>query len=198
MLFNGLTKFKTGPRSIPVSSIVLDDAHACLDSIRQCFTISLPHDSQPYADLMQLFGDTLASQGAGTFEDIKSKKSHAFLPIPYWDWQDKASDVTRILAKHSDQKAIKFAWPLIRDKLKDCLCLVSGTRIEICPYSLPLTLFGSYSKAKQRIYMSATINDDSFFIKGLGVDSTAITKPLKIRRREMVWGEDGCHTVSDR
>jgi replicative superfamily II helicase len=184
MLFNGLTKFKIGPRSAQVSSIVLDDAHACLDSIRQCFTVSLPQESQPYSDLLQLFGDTLADQGPGTFQDIKGKKSHAFLPVPYWDWHDKSDDVTRILAKYSDQKSVKFAWPLIRDNLKDCLCLVSGTHIEICPYSLPLGLFGSYAKAKQRIYMSATINDDSFFIKGLGVDPTAITNSLRLKNEK--------------
>jgi replicative superfamily II helicase len=181
MLFNGLTKFKLGARSLIISSIVLDDAHACLNSIRKCFTISLEGDSQPYNDLLQLFADSLSDQGAGTFEDIKGRKTHAFLPVPYWDWRDKAGDVTRIVGKHNNLQTIKFAWPLLKDRLHDCLCLVSGTKIEISPYSLPLEMFGSYSKATQRIYMSATINDDSFFIKGLGVDPVAITNPLKFR-----------------
>ena len=38
--------------------------------------------------------------------------------------------------------------------------------------------FGSFDRAKQRIMMSATTQDDSFFIKGFNFDIAAIENPL--------------------
>src|SRR5437867_2885374 len=66
-LFNGLTKFGLGRRSIPVGSIVVDDAHASIEEIREAFTITLKRDSQPYGDLFDLFKSELEQQGVGTF-----------------------------------------------------------------------------------------------------------------------------------
>jgi hypothetical protein len=66
----------------------------------------------------------------------------------------------------------------VKDILKDCLCIVSGGSLEISPYRPPLQLFGSYYKAKHRVFMSATITDDSFLIKGLGLSEETINRPL--------------------
>jgi replicative superfamily II helicase len=177
-LFNGLSKFKLGPQSIGVENIVIDDAHACIDSIKNSYTIKLTSEDQAYAEILELFSDALEEQGAGTYADIRGKDFGAFLPVPYWDWIDRNSDVVRILAKYTANKSIKFAWPLIKDILRDCLCVISGHGLEISPYRPPLQMFGSYYKAKHRIFMSATITDDSFLIKGLGLSQEAINSPL--------------------
>src|SRR2546430_3288964 len=50
---------------------------------------------------------------------------------------------------------IKFAWELIKDIIKDCQCIISGTTIEITPYLNPISLFGSYAKCEHRVFMSA-------------------------------------------
>ncbi|WP_417820320.1 DEAD/DEAH box helicase [Terasakiella sp.] len=178
-LFNGFSKFKTGARSQDVGTIVLDDSHSCLDSIRKCFTIRINKGEQLYSDLIQIFSDDLNDQGLGTFEDIRKGEYSAFLPISYWGWQDNIQKVTQHIAKYADSSNdIKFAWPLLRDILKECLCIVSGSHIEIAPYMPPVDVFGSYARASQRIYMSATINDDSFFIKHLGVSANAVRNPI--------------------
>jgi replicative superfamily II helicase len=175
-LFNGLSKFKLGPQSITIPNIVIDDAHACIDSIRDSYTIKLTSDHPAYQELIELFSVSLEEQGAGTYADIRRKDFGAFLPVPYWEWIDRNSEVVRILAKHVDH--IKFAWPLIKDILKDCLCIISGQSLEISPYRPPLQMFGTYDKAKHRVFMSATITDDSFLIKGLGLSEETINDPL--------------------
>jgi replicative superfamily II helicase len=183
-LFNGITKFKLGARSIPVGTIVLDDAHSCLQKIRESFIIRLSNKSQSYSDIFSLFSESLRDQGQGTYAEIKTKEATSFLPVPYWDWQEKHSEVSQLLAKYSSTDELKYIWPLMKDRLRDCLCIVSGTHIEITPYSIPLELFGSYEKASQRVFMSATINDDSFFIKGLGVKPEAVVKPLRYSKEK--------------
>jgi hypothetical protein len=56
--------------------------------------------------------------------------------------------------------------------------VVSGEALEIEPYIPPLSAFGSYWKASHRIFMSATVTDDAFLIKGLQLSPDTITKPL--------------------
>ena len=43
-LFNGLTKFGLGAKSLPVGSVLIDDAHACIDAIKDQFVITLHHE----------------------------------------------------------------------------------------------------------------------------------------------------------
>ena len=59
--------------------------------------------------------------------------------------------------------SVQFVWPLMRDRIKDYSCYISGSEIEIVPYNANVDVFGSFSKAKHRILMSATTQDDAFF-----------------------------------
>ncbi|MCX6992976.1 MAG: DEAD/DEAH box helicase family protein [Kiritimatiellaeota bacterium] len=182
-VFNGLTKFGLHTRSTKVGAIVIDDVHACINSIRDACTIRLAQGSQAYADLLALFSPSLESQGKGSFADLTNGEYDALLPVPYWDWIDRASDVAKLLSKHSATKEIKFPWPLIKDILPDCECFVSGTVLEIFPRLSPLADFGSYDQAKHRVFMSATISDDSFLVRGMGVAPETVQKPLTVAEK---------------
>lgn len=178
-LFNGLSKFGIGHKSLAVSTILMDDAHACIDAIKDACKISLKHDSHAYAELLMLFSSELEKQGVGTFADIKRKSYDAFLAVPYWEWQDKHAEVANILSKYSDSKEIRYAWPLVKDIIRDCHCVISGDSLEIQPLITPLHMFGAYHNSSHRIFMSATLTDDAFFIKGLGLESKTIQNPLR-------------------
>ncbi len=161
-LFNGLTRFGLGNKAKEVGAIVVDDAHACVDSIRNAFIIRLDKCDSAYTGIRDLFADELEKQGVGTFADIRKRKYDAMLPVPYWAWLDRVGEVADILSGRSDARAVKFAWPLIRDMLDKCQCVISGGALEIVPYLPPLHLFGSYDDATCRVFMSATVADDSF------------------------------------
>lgn len=177
-LFNGKTKFGLGSRSTEVGTVLMDDAHACADKIRQACTISLPRSYQAYGALKSLFASDLEQQGAGTFADIENEERGALLPVPYWAWSNLESEVAEILAAESSREEIAFAWPLLKDMLPRCQCVVSGQAIEIEPYSAPLDAFGSFANADMRIFMSATVTDDAFLVRGLKLKPETITKPL--------------------
>jgi replicative superfamily II helicase len=177
-VFNGLTKFKLGTQSLEVATIVLDDSHACIESIKDSLTIRMPNDHPVYGAMLKLFEDDLKSQGEGTFLEILDKQYSSLLPVPYWAWSEKKADVLSILSKHKEDDRIKFTWQLIKDKLETCQCLFSGAELEITPYLIPIWQFGTFHGAKQRILMSATTLDDSFFVKGLSIESEAIEHPL--------------------
>ncbi len=177
-LFNGLTKFGINHQSEIAGGIVLDDSHACIDAIQNAFTIIIKKDDEGYEEILSIFENELEKQGLGTFMDIKNHNHDSFLNVPYWAWQDKVYEVTNLLSSLQDNLNIKFAWQLIKDSLNDCQCIVSGSHIEISPYTNPIEQFGTFAKANHRVLMSATTNDDSFFIKELGLSKSSILKPL--------------------
>lgn len=179
-LFNGLTKFGIGQRSVNVQSIVMDDAHACIDSIRDSLQIKVPYDVGAYSELRSLFETALRHQGMGTFEEIANQNPDAILPVPYWEWQDKNEEVVKILSRYSNNQNIRFAWEILKDNLANCQCVMSGKKLEISPYLPPLSVFGSYYKAKHRVFMSATVTDDAFLVKGLGLDRDTIVNSLRL------------------
>jgi len=177
-LFNGLTKFGLFKRAEDVGTLLMDDAHACADRIREACRIRIPNDSQVYNDIKEIFSVELEEQGVGTFADICNKKRDAFLPVPYWAWFKRKTEIARILSANAEQKIIKFSWPLLKNMLNACQCIVSGTAIEIEPYIPPLKAFGSYWHAPHRVFMSATVTDDAFLVKGLQLEPNTIINPI--------------------
>ena len=177
-LFNGLTKFGLYTGSVSVGALMMDDAHACSDAIREACRIRIARGNSAYQPLLDLFSPALEQQGIGTHADMKNRKYDALLPIPYWAWSDHVADVAHQLSKYSADNAIKFPWPLLKDNLALCQCIISGGAIEIEPYVPPLEAFGSYWEAEHRVFMSATVTDDAFLVKGLRLDPETIGKPL--------------------
>jgi len=177
-LFNGMTKFGLKNSSIEVDTVLMDDAHACADRIREACRIRIPSEESAYASLKTLFATELVQQGAGTYADIDNGQREALLPVPYWSWMERETEVASILSAQADRKSVRFAWPLLRDLLSHCQCIISGSAVEIEPYLAPLDAFRSYSKAAHRVFMSATVTDDAFLVKGLKLSPETITKPL--------------------
>jgi len=181
-LFNGLTKFGLKNNSREVGTLLMDDAHACVDSIRDSFAIKLKREDESYKRIRDLFASALESQGAGTFEEIKNSETTALLPVPYWAWRDKQKEVLRILAnevsKEKPPPSLKFTWPFLKDVMEECQCVVSGESLEIAPYLPPLEDIGSYFNAAHKIFISATVTNDSYLVKGLRLSPATIKKPL--------------------
>lgn len=181
-LFNGLTRFGLNRDSIEVGTLLMDDAHACSDSIREQCRIRIPKEDPAYHSLRTLFESELEHQGVGTYADILNEKRDAFLMVPYWSWMDRESEIAKILSSAANREPVKYAWPILKNMLSKCQCIVSGTALEIEPYIPPLEAFGTYWTAKHRIFMSATVTDDAFLIKGLQLSPDTITKPLTFER----------------
>lgn len=188
-VFNGKSKFGIGGTFQKVNTIVLDDSHACIDFIKDSFKITLAKDKEQeiYEKIFQLFEEDLQNQKEGSLLEIKDGDD-TYLPIPYWSWEDKKQQVLQILGKHKNKEAIKFTWPLIKDRINIFQGFVSGKNIEITPFITPLEEFGTFSKANHRILMSATTQNDSFFIKGFRFSVESIENPLTYKN-EKWWGE---------
>ena len=183
-VFNGLTHFGLDNNAIRVGTFVLDDSHACIDAIRSSFTIKINRVEPLFNILLRMFETELRWQGEGSYFAIESNPfSTDLLTVPYWSWIDKCDDVLRQLMTYENESYIKFALPLLKDKLRYCTMYVTGRCIEIVPYYPLIERYTSFTKATQRILMSATTQEDSFFVRGLGLSADAVRNPLTSKLR---------------
>lgn len=182
-IFNGKSIFGIGNKGTNIGTIILDDAHACVDSIKSSFTIninsSLEESKECYKRIFNLFDSALSEQGMGTYLELYAKSNDSFLPIPYWEWEKKSDEVIGILSDFKDENFIKFTWPLLKDNINKCQVYISGNCIEISSIYLPIEKFSFFANANNRILMSATTQDDSFFIKGLDLSIDSVKNPLR-------------------
>lgn len=180
-IFNGKTIFGMGSNYEKAGCVILDDAHACVDAIRESFMISINKKryNELYNNLFNLFEEDLNEQGEGTVLDIINENDfESVLPIPYWAWIEKKTEVLKLLSKYTDESFLTFSWNLLRNNLDKCQAFVGSFGIEIMPINVSVEIFGTFSKAKNRILMSATTQDDIFFVKTLDFGVEAVKKPL--------------------
>lgn len=181
-VFNGKTIFGLDNQYKKIKTLVMDDAHACLDAIKQAYTIKISRrdNLKMYNHLLELFEESLKEQGEGTFIDIKNNFDYeSVLMIPYWDWINKKSEIINILSIESDETYLKFIWGLLRDEIDRCDAYVNGKEVQIIPHTFDVGRFGSFDKAAQRILMSATTQDDIFFVKNFNFSIEAINNPIQ-------------------
>ena len=181
-LFNGRTKFGLDKNTIGCDSIIIDDSHACIDYLKNAFAINVNSNHPLYKDIIHLFEDDLKNQGYGTFLEIKEGNYDSQLLVPYWSLFEKEREVLEKLSEYKEHEELTFAWPLIKDSLKNMQLLVSGNSLELSPYYIPIDKFGTFNDANQRILMSATTQNDSFFIKGLGFSKESVLNTLEDHR----------------
>ncbi len=166
VLLNGKSKFGVGEQGaqIPIGSLVLDDVHACLATAEDQFTLDLVAPHTAYSELFTLFRPDLEAQSSSAVLDVEQHERNRRMLVPFWAWLDKIRQVEAILHEVRDDDDVKFAWPLLRDHLNQCRCVFGGGRVEISPRCLPVGVIPSFANACRRLFMSATIADDSVLV----------------------------------
>ena len=179
-VFNGKSIFGLDNRAETIGTFVLDDSHACIDSIRNSCSITVKRESPVYTRLLNLFENELKKQGSGTlYEIVGNTFSNSIMAVPYWEWDNKVEDVLKLLMEYADDEiSVKFALPILKDRLKYCTLFISSKYLQISPYFSTIERFTPFYKAGQKILMSATTQDDSSFIRGLGISKEVVLNPL--------------------
>ena len=179
-LFNGLSVFGVGDqgRRISIGSIVIDDAHACLATIRDQFTVRISSGSEAYASLFRIVRPALRQQSLTKLLDVEAEDPHATMLIPFWSWQENQEAISNILHSHRVTDQLKFTWPLIGSVLEDCRCAIGRGQMEIAPICLPIDLIPSFHQAIRRIHTTATLADDSVLVTEFAADPVSVSKPI--------------------
>lgn len=185
-IFNGKSVFGVvGAQLEPVhlGAIVIDDAHKCLDIIRDAFSITIEKESRLggvnplYRKLWGLFEESLTKQAPGTTADIENGLE-CLIGVPFWTWFDKRKDVLEVLSEYRESEELLFVWDLLKDRLDHCICIFSGSKVEIAPRLEPVDMIPSFTEANTRIFLSATLNEDAFLVRDLGISPESVANPL--------------------
>ena len=182
-LFNGRSKFGvrgSGQEVVKVGAIILDDAHVALSSVREAFTlnISAKDHRAVYTELADRFRPAFKEVGrSGSFADIITGKEFGTIEVPSWAWHRKLDEVQQYLSGEVEE-INAFVWPLLRDNLGVCHCLFSRSGVSITPLFPPVDMLPTFDDAGRRIYMSATIADDSEIVRTFGASQDAVAKPI--------------------
>ncbi|MGB2728320.1 MAG: DEAD/DEAH box helicase [Halobacteriota archaeon] len=189
-LFNGKSVFGvagSGREPIHLGVVVMDDAHKCLDIIRESFSVIAKRENSDgtinplYKDLLTLFKESLKKQEQGTYMDISDGKD-CFMAVPFWNWYERRQEVLNVLRKYKEGEELRFVWDLLKNKIGHCMCLISGKKLEIAPRLLPIDLISSFAQAKRRIFLSATLTEDAFLVRDLGIESESVSNPLSYKK----------------
>lgn len=183
-MYNGLSKFglQGAPsRSIDVGTIVIDDAHACIPIIQSQFSLSIKRAtySSVWDALFSRFSDQLKAQSLAGWNGLVDGSGTQSVPLSYWAWQASIEDVFRTLdGLPDDSEEKKFKWPLIRDQLRLCDVAFTPSEVEIrLPYP-DLGKVPSFTSARRRVYMTATLADDSVLVTQIGAADRCVTDPI--------------------
>lgn len=182
-LFNGLSVFGVDG-SVPkaprfkIGGIVIDDAHACVARADQKFRLRIGAKDAAYETLLNLFRDDIGQQSRNGLLDLEAGRYSAIQEIPFWAWQDKQDQVLDILNPLANQDGLKFAWPLVVDCLPLCTAVVTSDAIEIQSPIHPTDVLTGFDQARRRVYLTATLADDSVLVRHFGADPKSVANPI--------------------
>lgn len=175
-LFNARTTFDRVDVSLNPCAIVLDDAHAGVERIRDAFTIR-PEGPDLHDNIVGLLAPALKAYMPGLWMDVERGDPAAVIEVPYWIWRSVAGEIRDALSGEADGE-LRFVWGYLRDQLEWCRCVISGRAVEILPDPPPVERVRAFNDAPHRLFTSATLADDSTLVRELGCSPDAALSPV--------------------
>lgn len=178
-LFNARSVFGVGEKKIPIGCIVIDDAHACLGVVHEQFSIKSIAGNPVYDGLLDIFSEDLKAQSPTGLLDVKAEDPSIVMMVPYWAWQAHLDKVIGLLHAQKNSKELEWSWPLLSECIPLCTCLFGGGRLEIAPRFVPIDRIPAFATAQRRIYMTATLADDSILVSHFQADAKEVERPIR-------------------
>ncbi|MGW4490470.1 DEAD/DEAH box helicase [Streptomyces sp. NPDC004376] len=180
-LINGKSAFGVvgdGKEPMDLGIVIVDDAHAALAQTEDQFRLRVPAAHEAYDKLLDLFAADLQHQSANGWSGLEDQDPTALVPIPFWAWADKRAEVLKILRPHQKERDFKFVWPLIAEVLHLCTATATSQAVEIRPSCTPVDRIPSFVRARRRVYLTATLADDSALVTDFGADPALVARPV--------------------
>ncbi|WP_242121249.1 DEAD/DEAH box helicase family protein [Sphingomonas lacusdianchii] len=191
-VFNGLSVFgvaKAGEK-IAIGAIVIDDAHACLRTLERQFRLTIPNGHPVYEWAVARFEDAIKQQSPRSFHRIKAGDHADYVEVPFWAVREASSDLLEQLTKHESEDAFKYVVPFIGEALALCRVIIGGTEMEVSATYPWTDLVNSFRRARRRVYMTATLSDDTILATHFGADpdvlKAAVTTPSATMGERMI------------
>ncbi|WP_327118764.1 DEAD/DEAH box helicase [Streptomyces sp. NBC_01341] len=180
-LFNGMSVFGVAGSNrptMPLGVVVIDDAHAALTTVTGQFQLFIPREHKVHDTLVAMFAGELKDQAPKHWRDVQAGDYSALVRIPFWAWSDRHQEVMDLLHPHGDDETFKYTWPLVADVLPLCAASVTSRGVEIRPPCPPVSAIPAFTNAQRRVYLTATLADDSALATVLDAAPPLLSRPV--------------------
>lgn len=175
-LFNARSTFNRADVALSPVAFVCDDTHSGIEIVRKTFTLKL--SGGVFDEFRKIIGDACQKQEPSKWINIEQNNPFETMEVPFWILQDRADVILATLNRYAETKDFVFVWPFLAGILSSCRCVISGAGAEIVPEVLPIEEIRAFTQAKHRLFMSATLADDSVLVRELGVSSESAMTPV--------------------
>lgn len=162
----------------PIGSVVIDDAHAAIAITRKDLSLELPRDHAAFDALLTLFEDDLREQAPNAFLEVQDRGHGALARVPFWAWRARVKQVRALLHEHRDTPPLRYPWPAVSEVLHLCRAVFTGSAVTITPPCPPIRHVTGFAEARHRLYLTATLADDSVLVTDFAADPESVTKPI--------------------
>ncbi|QNE43962.1 hypothetical protein F1C15_09240 [Frigoribacterium sp. NBH87] len=181
-LVNGRTVFSsrrpTRPRA-PIGVVVVDDVHAALATTREKLSLTVPRKNAAFMPLLDLFAEDLKTQSSDSYLDVRDDRRGAPVRVPFWAWRSKVEQAREILRKETGEKQdLFYDWPAVAEVLPLCRAVFSNHELTITPHCPPIDHVTSFMEAKHRVFLTATLADDSVLVTDFGASPASVQSPI--------------------
>ena len=181
-LFNGHTVFSDNRPSasrVPIGAVVIDDAHAVLTTLKDQFSVTIARTNPSFLELLDLFDEDLKDQAPDVLLDIREETGGGFARVPFWALSNKLDRAREILRRYKPDNDFDYGLDAIRDVLGLCRVVFTRTALTIVPPCPPVGRVHSFAEAQRRIFLTATLANDSALITDFDADPAFVADPIQ-------------------
>lgn len=157
--------FNTNPFFEDPDIVIVDDAHAAENYVSKLWSLEVERLNSNHkatfdalcALVKPYINGANLSKLVGNWDSPIDKTWTDKIPIPVF--QQFKDDLVQILDEYTYDNDLRYSWAMVRGHLDTCNMYLSSKGILIRPLLPPTWAHSSFSDAKQRIYMSATLGE---------------------------------------
>lgn len=172
-LINGKTVFGIS-NTFKIDYLLIDDAQSCFNKIKEQFNLKIYNDDPVYENIIELVKYDWKNNDLKSYNDFENKDPLSFYKVPFDIWQDHYVDIQNILQTNytsNDSNNNLFKINLVLNEgFRFANCVITTKQIEISSLGIDLSAIKGISKCRKRLFLSATLADDSVFSYIFGSD----------------------------
>jgi hypothetical protein len=179
-VFNGASVF-AAERKTPyarIGAVVIDDAHAVMNTVRHMLSMTIPSDSGTFQELFTLFEADLKSQSADAVLDIQEQTGDGLVRVPFWAVRAHVDDLRATLRKYKPAQDADKSYLAIRAVLEHCRIVFTRREVTITPPVPAVQRITGFVEAKRRVFLTATLSNDGTLVTDFDASPTDVAKPI--------------------
>jgi hypothetical protein len=178
-LFNGHSILR---RKFFPGAVIFDDAHVAESVLRDAFTIRVASKDYPdlFKEISQLFEPHFKDlKISSRFKDSLSLGEFATAFAAPRGVHQRKEQLLQLFDKHNikEDSNLTYAFEHIKDHIEACAAIFTRGVFELSPPFLPSLALDVFEKPVRRVYLSATLQSQTEFIRAFGRKPSEVVVP---------------------